>query len=252
MTTRRVGARRAGRPDLMLDEILGRASGALFAAGSRIRKTKVLHPHGLVHDATVVIDGAPGAPPGLLGEAGEHTGVVRLSRGGGLPRPLPDFIGLAIRLPDLYGEGRHQDLLLVSSGEGAGVQHLFRPALSITDGPYSTILPYEIGGTQYVLAARPRSATVFDLGVTTLKGRRMQRIGELRLGDRRPDDENDLRFNPFNTGGGLQPATMFNRMRKWAYPMSQAGWMPSSHGSSDMSLETASASPSEIGGVKAA
>jgi hypothetical protein len=236
----------------MLDEILGRASGALFAAGSRLRKTKVLHPHGLVHDATLVIDGAPGAPRGLLADAAEHVGVVRLSRGGGLPRPLPDFIGLAIRLPDVHGEGRHQDLLLVSSGEGVGVHHLFRPALSITDGPYSTILPYEIGGEQYVIAARPRSATHFDLGVTPLTGRRMRRIGELRLGARRPDDENDLRFNPYNTGGGLEPATVFNRMRRWAYPMSQAGWMPSSDGSSDMSLKTSSASPSEIGGVKAA
>jgi hypothetical protein len=36
-----------------------------------------------------------------------------LSRALGLPEWLPDPCGLAIRAPDAYGPGRHQDLLML-------------------------------------------------------------------------------------------------------------------------------------------
>lgn len=232
--------------------VVGRAAGTVFGIASHVRRTKSLHPHGLVHEASLTLDGVDDPSLGFLAEAGEHGGVVRLSRGAGLPKPLPDFIGLAIRLADVHGPGRHQDFLLLTSGEGAGVQHLFRPSLSITDGPYSTILPYTGGGDQFIIGARPLDEHRFEIGVTSLKGRHMRRIGELRLGARRPAAANAITFNPWNTGGGIEPAGALNKLRRWAYPGSQAGWAATSDGSSDMTVKTESESPSEIGSVRPA
>lgn len=33
-----------------------------------------------------------------------------------------------------------------------------------------------------------------------------------------------LRFNRFNSGGGLQPVGVLNRLRDYAYPLSQRAW----------------------------
>src|SRR4051812_7231755 len=93
------------------------AAGAPFAALARLRGAKSLHPKGLVYAATLRIAGddvAPAAAP-LLREPGEHAAVVRFSRSLGLPDALPDLFGIAVRLPDALGPGRHQDFLTVTS-----------------------------------------------------------------------------------------------------------------------------------------
>src|SRR5689334_3293962 len=76
-----------------------------------------MHPRGAVFDA--VLERTGSAPPwGVpwLDDPGRDDVVVRLSRGAGLPAPLPDLLGLAIRLP---GDGDPVDLLLTSTGRGA-------------------------------------------------------------------------------------------------------------------------------------
>lgn len=216
-----------------------------FNLASRVRGSKAFHPRGVVHEATLRITGSPEAPAGapLLREPGEHRAVVRLSLGAGLPRPLPDVRGLAIRIPDAHGEGRHQDFLLVTSGDGALAQHLLLPARSYSGLPYSCLIPYRIDGEPYIVGAYARPSVAwraggdheqlmalahgdepaFDLGIARL-GHRLRPVGSLRLGPRLPDDRNALRFNPFNTGGGLEPATFLSSWRRAAYPASQAGW----------------------------
>jgi hypothetical protein len=206
-----------------------------FGAASFVRRTKVFHPHGAVHDARVELSGETRAP-GFLGEAGGFDAIVRLSRGAGTPKPLPDFIGLALRLLDAHGDGAHQDFLLLTSGEGAVAQHTFRPSLAVDDGPYSSVLPYNGGGQSFVVAALPQSETRFTLGITGLRARKMLAIGELVLGARQPDEANSIRFNPWNTGGGIEPSGWLNRLREAAYPASQAGWEASSDGASDMAV----------------
>jgi hypothetical protein len=59
-----------------------------------------------------------------LDDTGELAAVVRLSRAAGLPPPLPDVFGLAMRA-DL--DGRWVDLLLSSSGVGAVTRALLVP-----------------------------------------------------------------------------------------------------------------------------
>jgi hypothetical protein len=35
---------------------------------------------------------------------------------------------------------------------------------------------------------------------------------------------NALRFNPFHCGGGMSPVSVLNRLRDYAYPLSQRAW----------------------------
>src|SRR5688572_16296331 len=100
-----------------LSSVAGAAVGGVLAAVAAARRGKAVHPHGVVHRARLVIEGSPSAPPAaeLLATAGEHEALVRFSRSLGLPRPLPDLLGMSIRVVDAHGPDRHQDFLLVTS-----------------------------------------------------------------------------------------------------------------------------------------
>src|SRR3712207_9438864 len=76
---------------------LGRISALPFAALSFLRAGKAFHPKGVAHEAIVVLSGAADAPPGFLANRAEHEAIVRFSRAIGLPRPLPDLLGLSLR-----------------------------------------------------------------------------------------------------------------------------------------------------------
>jgi hypothetical protein len=57
--------------------------------------------------------------------------------------------------PDAYGPGRHQDLLLASSGRAPLARHLLLPSRGFCDRPYSSILPYRLAGERVVVLALP-------------------------------------------------------------------------------------------------
>ena len=154
-----------------------------------------------------------------------HDALVRLSRGLGLRPPLPDVFGLALRLPDVYGPGRHQDFLLASSGEGAVGRRLLRPTFGARTGMYSSLLAYNVGRRRLLVGARPapQSADVFDLLVAAPRGRWCV-AARLTLGSRlEAAVARELRFDPWNSGGGLTPAGVLNRLRDAAYRGSQRG-----------------------------
>jgi hypothetical protein len=81
------------------------AAGALFGGLSRLRGRRIFHPHGVGYSGTLTIDrpapGYAGVP--LLQRAGEHAVITRFSRAVGLPEPLPDALGLALRIVDVHG-----------------------------------------------------------------------------------------------------------------------------------------------------
>jgi hypothetical protein len=145
---------------------------------------------------------------------------------------------------DAYGRGRHQDVLMVSSIDLPVLHHIFVPAGDVQQRPYSSSLPYRAAGKTFLLGVMPDRASPrpsggdefdrlgraaatgrlsFELAVAPL-GRRFRRVGALRVEDRLPDALDALRFNPFNCGGGLEPAGWLNRLRDYAYPLSQAAW----------------------------
>src|SRR6476661_10111092 len=97
-----------------------RAGGAALAGATRVlsalrRPAKPLHPLGTV--LTGVLRRHGGAEPSgvpWLDETGEDAVLVRLSRAVGLPAPLPDIFGLALRMST--ADGRPADLLLATTG----------------------------------------------------------------------------------------------------------------------------------------
>ncbi|GGR73045.1 MULTISPECIES: phosphodiesterase [Streptomyces] len=130
---------------------------AAFRRLARLRGAPALHPHGLMCAGEVEVpDGGGywGAP--WLDGPGRFTATVRLSRAAGLPRRLPDALGLAVRVDRADGPGRALDLLLTSSGRGRLGRHLPRPRADALGGPYSSLLPYRVGGRSCALAAFPR------------------------------------------------------------------------------------------------
>lgn len=227
-------------------EVAGRSLGGVLAGVAWTRRAKPVHPHGAVHRAQLLVEGTAGAPAAarLLATAGEHDAIVRFSRSLGLPRPVPDMLGMSLRVLDAYGPGRHQDFLLVTSVDLPILHHLLVPATDVQQRVYSSSLPYRAGDETFLVGAVPdptsprpagddeldrldRAAITgelrFGLAVAALRGR-FRRVATIHVGDRLPDAADALTFNPFNCGGGLRPVGALNRLRDYAYPLSQRAW----------------------------
>jgi len=220
--------------------------GGTLAGVAKLRGGKAVHPHGISYTARLALDGALAAPRGstLLSTRAEHPAIVRFSRSVGLPRPLPDLLGMSIRVVDAYGAGQHQDFLLVTSMDLPVLHHLFLPAGDVQQRPYSSSLPYRAGDRSFIIGARPvpdsprpdgedefdrleRAARTgrlrFELVIASAFGR-FVRVGALHVEARLPAALDALRYSPFNTGGGLTPVGALNRLRDYAYPLSQRAW----------------------------
>ena len=129
---------------------------AFWRTLSRLRGKRILHPDGTAYEATLSVTGGDHGVL-LFDVPGEHDAVVRLSRGVGLPKPLPDVLGLAVRLVDVHGPNRHQDLLLVTSVDAPVLHHLILPGPLGTYGQsYSSVLPYRLGDRLALVGALPR------------------------------------------------------------------------------------------------
>jgi hypothetical protein len=123
-------------------------------------KRPALHPCGAIVTGRLVVPahGTFLEVPGWDAPA-SYAVTARWSLATGLPRPLPDALGLALRVEDVGGPGRCLELLLTSSGRGRWTRHVPFPRTSATGGPYTTLLSYEIGGHRGVLAAFPLPGT---------------------------------------------------------------------------------------------
>lgn len=200
---------------------VARAAGLTFRALSAVRGARIFHPHGTGYDATLTItSGWQGVS--ALTAGSEHRAIVRLSRAIGLPQPLPDAHGIGLRLPDVYGPGRHQDFLLATSAGGPLFQHLLLPGLA-PGQPYSSLLLYKIGDDVRLVGALPDGDDAFQLAVAPLRGG-WRPIGELRLGRALPGEYTEqLAFNPWNTGEGIRPIGPLMGLRRAAYRGSQRG-----------------------------
>ena len=204
---------------------------------SRLRGKRIFHPHGVGFAGRIELTSS--AEPEIPAFGNGVRFVARLSRSAGLPEWLADPCGLALRVPDAYGVGRHQDLLMVSSASAPVVRHAILPSKGFLDRPYSTLLPYRFQGklvligalpigdrpgpTLAELAGREDASIEFDLRVATLGGP-WRRFARLILRERVADIEvENLDLDPTNTGGGLELAGAINRLRGPSYRGSQAG-----------------------------
>jgi hypothetical protein len=210
----------------------------LFKSLSRLRRKRVFHPFGVGFAGRLTPLAGGGRVPAF---SAESEPLVRLSRSIGLPEWLPDPCGLAFRIADAYGAGRHQDLLLVSSAAAPVGRHALLPSRGFCDRFYSCLLPYRLGGEVVMLGARPQAPSpgpkladlrerewgglAFEILLATGEGE-WRPLAQLALERRLPPEQTErLDLEPTNTGGGLELAGMLNRLRGPAYRASQEGRM---------------------------
>jgi hypothetical protein len=212
-TTRAASGRAAPRTVELTAAAAGRALAAGLGAVALLRRGKPLHPRGEICRALVeVTDPLPGAGP-FAGSTGTYDGLGRHATAIGLPAPLPDVDGLALRFPV---DGRDADLLFAATGTGRWTQHVLAPHRSGAAVPLTTLLPFETGAGRVVLGLFP-TGVGYDLQVSLRSGP-WRRLGRVSLAPLDVEDPRELRFDPIrNTppGLGIHPALV--RLRDPAY-----------------------------------
>jgi hypothetical protein len=136
-----------------LVQLAGRLVAVPLGAVARWRQGKPMHFRGAVLDA--VLERHGGDPPfGVpwLDAVRDEPVVVRMSRGAGLPAPLPDVLGLAIRLT--ADDGTPVDLLLSTTGRGR-LGRLLPVPRSDAAATYGSIMAYRSGAGPLRIAALP-------------------------------------------------------------------------------------------------
>jgi hypothetical protein len=213
-----------------------RAVEGVFDRVARWRSGRALHTAGIVLDARLVLD--PGSCTGVaLGAPEERPAVVRLSKSISLPGGRADLLGIGLRVPTR--DGALLDVLFASVGRHDLTHVLLTPSRGWWNRPYSTILPYRVGGRLLVLGLTPppiAAATDPDevaaavgrgpvaLTVTEQQpGRRRHRIGSLTLDAVRHGGP-AFSFDPvLNHPPALRPARPLSRLRELAYTGSRRG-----------------------------
>jgi hypothetical protein len=223
------------------------AAGFSLLAG--VRRRRSLHPTGTGYRAWLRVDaGRPDVP--LFRSGAAQPALVRFSRAAGLPEPLPDALGLALKLPDAHGPGTDQDLLLTSSIDRPLLRRLLFPTTSFVCRAFSSALPYELGDRRVVLllvpvlrdggrpsdgVVRRRGGALAELDAAISAGLRFQLRTAGSLGPSLPlatltiegplptEQTEQLRFNPWTTGPDIRPVGWLNLLRDTAYRASQRG-----------------------------
>jgi hypothetical protein len=224
------------------ESTIGVAASVVFGAASALRDARVFHPDGIAFSAAVAIDGnGPfGAP--LLDEPARYSAVVRMSRGAGVREPLPDILGLAIRIEDAHGADAPQDLLMVSSWRRPVLRHALVPVSGFQHEQWSAVLPYRVADRTVLFGARRAGASggsrvpLGGLASAVERGDPVEFVLEvagprtewrpfarLTLGAALSQVESEgLRYNPANTGGGIEPVGVLQGLRRMSYIASQS------------------------------
>lgn len=181
----------------------------LFGGIARLRSRRALHPRGTVHAGTLQA-GADERLPARWRALDGYPAVLRFSRGGGLPAPLPDVLGVAVRVGG-------QDLLCSSADRL--LYRVPQPSRSPTRCTFSSLAPYRAGSLLGLVTA------VLDGGALRVELR--DRTGVVHLatvtvGERLRGDAERVRFDPFRVGGDLVPVGFVHRLRPPAYAASRA------------------------------
>lgn len=189
----------------------------VFGTVARLRAAdKPLHPRGTLVSGSAIRKGLD-APVGVawIDQPGTDTVTVRLSRSVGLPPPLPDVHGLALRIPLADG---HADLLLATTGQGRIGRFVLRPSIERSARAYTTLLPYRTPSGPLLVAAFPADSdgVAFDLACASLQGS-WRPFAHLEVGADRYEDPT-ISFDPvLNTLPGLDPYDWVASLRAGSY-----------------------------------
>jgi len=200
--------------------IAGRALGGVFFLIGKYRASsrKALHPRGEIRRGVLRRHGCSWTTGvSWLNEAGSDAVLLRFSRSVGLPKPFPDVLGLAMRIP--LDKGGHGDLLLATTGPGRFGRFVLRPARH-QRAVYSCLIPYQGAKGPVLLAALPTDddGSQFDLACASLMGAwsSFGRLEVLPESDHRRDAP--VSFDPvLNIVPGLESYTWAAQLRRFAY-----------------------------------
>jgi hypothetical protein len=198
---------------------LASAAGSVLAVATRTiallrPAAKPLHPDGVVLVGRLERHGST-SPSGVawLDEAGTDDVVVRLSRAVGLPEPLPDIHGLALRVPTGEGPG---DLLLASTGWGRLGRFVLTFGQQPGSRPLSSLLPYSTPTGAVLLGARSVGPESYDLFWAPYDGEWVA-FATLVITEQRAADQ-DVSFDAvLNQIPGLSQYPTIVRLREPAY-----------------------------------
>lgn len=215
-------ARPRSRVGAAVGAVLGAVLGAVFGAAAKVRDTKPLHPVGQVGDGILeVTRPLPELGVPLLEKEGSHPCLVRWSRAMGLPSPLPDVEGLAIRF-----EEPTADLLFAATGTGTLTRFLLVPRTPGNHGSQSTLLPVSTRAGSLVLRVTPapdgnEPPNRFGLAVAH-SGGEWRTVGRLEVPQWGPD--RPIRFDPVtNVLTGTRQYPLVRMLREPAYLMARRG-----------------------------
>lgn len=189
-----------------------------FRATARLRAARAFHPAGEVVGGVLIREGLqPPIGVAWLDGSGRQEVLVRLSRGIGLPRPCPDVLGLAIRVPG--PDGPH-DLLLSTGGRSVPARHLPIPRRTDRSG-YTSIASFRTVAGPVMVGAFP-DTTGFTLQAARPLGR-WHRFARLEL-DAGPANDRRIAFDPVRYPiAGLRMPPGLAMLRAAAYAGSRRG-----------------------------
>jgi hypothetical protein len=201
----------------------GAVLGAVFGLTAVVRRTKPLHPQGRVGSGVLEVTSPQrqlGIP--LFGARGRHGCTVRWSRSVGLPSPLPDIEGLAVRLDDPAA-----DLLFSATGTGPVGRFVLLPRLPGRHGPQSTLLPVRSGAGSLLLKVTPLDGEEpparWELAVAGARSA-WNAVGTLHVAW---GDDEPLRFDPVaHPLPGTSQYPVVTTLREPAYAAARRGAQP--------------------------
>lgn len=217
--------------------LLEATGAAVVRLASLVRGERVVHAKGVTVRARLLVPGGAALGVPLLDEPGRYSCLVRFSRSLGLPDRLPDVLGVAVRVLDAHGRGRHQDLLLDSTSPAPLLRRLPLPQYDLLGAWFSSLTPYELAGRRWLLGLLPDGEAPPTRGLDLLAGRgdgtrlrlavasahgRWSPVAVLELGQA-VEAGREVRFSPDVTGGGIRPAGWLQDLRRSAYRASHVG-----------------------------
>ncbi len=172
----------------------GAVLAGVFGTWARFRG-KPLHPDGGVREARLEREGS-GAHTGVpwIDEPGTDHCLVRFSRASGVPAPLPDVHGIALRVP--RPDGGHGDVLLATTGTGRLTRFLLVAARETTGAAHTTLIPYRTPTGPLQLAFFPRDEQTFRLAHARPRGAWTPFATLHVRGDASTADDEPISFDP--------------------------------------------------------
>ena len=211
---------------------LAAAGTAAVRVASKVRGERVIHPRGRTFTGRLTVTGGVGTGAPLLDAPGAYDVLARFSRSAGLLEPLPDVLGLAVRVLDAHGPGAHQDLLLDSTRPEPVLRRFPWIGRDHLGCLYGSLLPYDVAGEHQLIGARALpgqgraelSRLPEELGVELLVATPhgpWRPWAVLRTTGEAPAPlGRETRFNPWTAGGGIRPAGPLQQWRGGSYDAS--------------------------------